>query len=64
MVYWFRKLGLLFTMIVVYLPMIQQTLEFFQLRYQFEVSNTLGSVKGSVALIVHEGEREDEMNPE
>ena len=59
-----RKVGLLFTMIMVYLPTIQQTLEFFQLRYQFEVSNTLGSVKGSMALIVHEGEGEDETNPE
>ena len=32
---------------------------FCQLRYQFEVSNRLGSVKGCVALVVHEGEGED-----
>ena len=35
---------------------------FCQLRYQFEVSNTLGSVKGCVALVVQEGEEEDEVN--
>ena len=33
---------------------------FCQLRYQFEVSNTLGSIKGCVALVVHEGEGEDQ----
>ena len=31
-------------------------------RYQFEVSNVLGSVKGWRALIVHEGEGKDEVN--
>ena len=35
---------------------------FFQLRYQFEVSNRLGSIKGCVALVVHEGEGEDGAN--
>ena len=35
---------------------------FHQLRYQFEVSNRLGSVKGCVALVVHEEEGDDEMN--
>ena len=35
---------------------------FHQFRYQFEVSNRLGSVKGCVALVVHEEEGEDEMN--
>ena len=35
---------------------------FRQLRYQFEVSNVLGSVKGCITLIVHEGEGEDEVN--
>ena len=44
--------------------MILQTLEFFQLRYQFEVSNRLGSAKGCISLVVHEGEGEDEMTPE
>ena len=44
--------------------MILQTLEFFQLRYQFEVSNRLGSAKGCVSLVVHEGEEEDGMNLE
>ena len=34
------------------------------LRYQFEVSNRLGSVKGCVALVVHEGKEEDEANLE
>ena len=33
---------------------------FFQLRYQFEVSNRLGSVKGYVVFVVHEGEGEDD----
>ena len=32
---------------------------FCQLRYQFEVSSRLGSIKGCVALVVHEGEGED-----
>ena len=32
---------------------------FCHLRYQFEVSNRLGSVKGCVALAIHEGEGED-----
>ena len=31
-------------------------------RYQFEVSNVLGSVKGCITLIVYEGEGEDEVN--
>ena len=35
---------------------------FYQLRYQFEVGNVLGSVKGCITLIVHEGEGEDEVN--
>ena len=35
---------------------------FCQLRYQFEVSNRLGSVKGCVALVVCDGEGEDEAN--
>ena len=29
------------------------------LRYMFEVSNRLGSIRGCAALVVHEGERED-----
>ena len=33
---------------------------FHQFRYQFEVSNRLGSVKGSVALVVHKGEGEED----
>ena len=37
---------------------------FCQLRYQFEVNNTLGSIKGCVALVVHDGEGEDEANLE
>ena len=36
----------------------------FQLRYQFEVSSRLGSVKGCVALVVHDEEGEDEANLE
>ena len=36
---------------------------FCQLRYQFEVSNRLGSVKECVALVVHKGEGEDGVSP-
>ena len=37
---------------------------FCQLRYQFEVSNRLGSVKGCVALVIHDVEGEDGANLE
>ena len=36
---------------------------FCQLRYQFEVSNRLGSIKGCVVLVVHEWEEEDGVSP-
>ena len=37
---------------------------FSQIRYQFEISNTLGSVKRCVVLVIHEGEGEDGINIE
>ena len=53
-----RQLFLIYKLIIVHIISCSHDPRFCQLRYQFEVSNRLGSIKGCVALVVHEGKGE------